>query len=321
MRPYRNPRQVYVRPREQELSTLDTVAEGPGRGLASLEIEQPQTRSNQTSFLVPLSAIATVTGAAVIPTVQGGIKDFADLSLTLPAAVCEATIFASQARSEGPKAVIAYLALALSVMHIVELLSGFGSPDKGGAFLDGSTIYSTTVDNILTNAIPDPAEWAGAAADEYIRANSTQQDLVNRMAQADQRIANQLKYQAEQVQGARNGMVYCRLALAGTLVVMGIFLALFIAAMTNGQIQLAGAIAAIADGFGNYFAILTLAGDLAMIGCLIAAGEKTKDAVAGVTTVYAEISESVVETYSPKFTAPPRCVPSGHAETEAVIPG
>ena len=286
MRPYRDPRRVYVRPSQLEMTQLGTVPEEAGTGITSLESERP---GNSTSFLVPLSAIAAVTGALVIPAVQAGVQDFHDLRFTLPAAVSEATIFASYARSTGPKAVMAYLGAALSVMHAVELMSGFGSPNTGGAFHDGSTEYSTTVENILSNAIPDAATWNGDAAIEYAQANSAQQDLVDLIAQADLHMAHRVKYQAEQVEDSRNGMQFCRLALSGTLVVMGVLLTAFIAAAAKGEFVLAQAIAAVADGFGNYFALITLIGDLAMIGYMLSVGEKTKETADAVTGIYQDI--------------------------------
>lgn len=290
MRPSRY-RQIQVRPLSNptsdiEMGRLDTVPED------GLPTNLPDRPAQQTSFLIPLSAVAAVTGSIAVPFAQSGLTDTKNLYYQVPAAVGEAAVFSSYACVEGPKAVMAYLGLALFVMEVVESLCGFGSPNTGNDFLNGYTNFSTDINDILENAIPVSGEWDGAAADQYAAGNALQQDNITKIAQADKRICARLQYQSELIDQVRQGMATCRLSVSGTILLMASLMTAFVAYLEAGPagLEMAMTIAAIADSIGNYMAALALIGDLILIVDLLVNAANTKSIFHHVKRTYEQTS-------------------------------
>lgn len=108
----------------------------------------------------------------------------------------------------------------MMIFEGLELLAGFGAPNKGGEFDDGYAQFSVEIDNILRSASPSPTEWSGDAATYYESKNQEQQNRVQKFAAADRSMANILEKQAHQVDRIRQGMAGTKLSFLGSMMAL-----------------------------------------------------------------------------------------------------
>lgn len=107
------------------------------------------------------------------------------------------------------------LGAVLTVLELLELLNGFGSPNDGDEFRDRSAKFSVNISDILNNA--SPCDWSSDAAVLYEERNEEQQARVMAIAEIDQKIVEILKTQAGQIEQAREGLEGNRLALVAAM--------------------------------------------------------------------------------------------------------
>lgn len=249
-----------------------------------------------TSFLVPLGAIAAVTGAAVIPAVGGGLSGFDPaVGVQISAAAAEAGFLVANVYAAGPTAVVGYLALTFIVIEILESLNGCGAPDLGKVFQDGSATFSNSINSILESAYPTSDEWAGSAADRYAADNQEQQNFVQQAADADKKIADGLRKQAYWVQAARETMASSRLGIAGGMVLIGSLTAAwsYWGQMPPTGTAIAAAIANIAHSIGNSIAFWALLADFVFLIGLFVSGSNTENICGKVVDSYRGIIDNI----------------------------
>lgn len=111
----------------------------------------------------------------------------------------------------------------LTLITALELLNGWGSPDAGVEFDNGSRFDGTY--DILTRAVPDYSKWSGAGADTYGKLNQKLSELVAQMSDADRQTEAIVRRQADQVQEAREGLAETRLSLVGLLLFVSVIAA------------------------------------------------------------------------------------------------
>lgn len=113
---------------------------------------------------------------------------------------------------------ICYLQSVMAFIEILESMNGFGLPEAGDEFCDGSEAFSKVIADILLNAFP--TDWSGAAAEEYAQRNERQWNLVHDLAAADRAVASALAIQAGQVEQIRQGLAGAKQALLGAIITL-----------------------------------------------------------------------------------------------------
>lgn len=117
------------------------------------------------------------------------------------------------ADEEAMDALLQFFFVILSLYDLLESLNGFGQPDAGSKFGDGSTKFSGDITSVLQGALP--GDWFGAAADNYARKLGEQQARAAAFAVVDREIANIVAAQAGQVEGVRLELAAIKLAFSG----------------------------------------------------------------------------------------------------------
>lgn len=235
-------------------------------------------------------------GAVVLPVAQGIENDTAaSVYLQISAALPQAAVLALGANQAGPTAVMAYLGLLFGVIEALELLNGFGAPDTGGVFRAGHTTFSAEITDLLKQATPDSADWAGASADAYLLGDTAQQARVQRVAEADWLLAQGLKTQAAKIEQAREVLAVSRLAITAAIGVVSAFRISWLLYVSQGPVgqAVAAVIANVAAEYGNRFAVCALLSDLVTIVDLIVEGASTEDAVNAIAASYRGVVDEV----------------------------
>ncbi|MBY0440535.1 MAG: hypothetical protein K2Q25_00085 [Mycobacteriaceae bacterium] len=259
-----------------------------------IEAELAETAEPAPRSLRLLAAIAAVTQAVVTPAMQGGLQDFASLGVQLSAAVAEAGVTYGIATTEV-LALLGYLYEVLAVVECLEFMNGFGSPDSGEEFHNGSLTFSHEIFDLLHSAYPDPEDWSGQAAVLYQQGNIQQQGRVDKAAMADQRIASVLATQAAQVERGRQGLAGARLAIFGASAVVVSAIATF-KGFTFGAAAVV--LCQVLRGYVEYVACLVAAAALALIVTLVVQGTQNRRHLAGAVDKYQEIVDDITATMS-----------------------
>ncbi|MBY0442289.1 MAG: hypothetical protein K2Q25_09170 [Mycobacteriaceae bacterium] len=111
------------------------------------------------------------------------------------------------------QAALAYLYVALGLIEALEALNGWDSPDDGKVFHDRAAQFSPGICGILTDAVA--TKWSSNGAQAYNQANTDQQTHVQKIADADAKIADILATQADQVRQGRRELADTKLAFLG----------------------------------------------------------------------------------------------------------
>lgn len=118
------------------------------------------------------------------------------------------------------------LYIVAGIITLLEQLNGFGRPVTGGRFTEGrSTFYNygtNDVYDLLDRAsLTDRSPWRGPAADRYDKANTALMGLINAdgatMVAADNKMAEIVARQAEQVETVGEGLAGTRLTVLGAI--------------------------------------------------------------------------------------------------------
>lgn len=112
--------------------------------------------------------------------------------------------FGKQVFSKGGSRIVRQLAAAetyiiedaLMALTVMGLMLGFGDPDSGGRFGDGSSKFQEICD-LLETAFPK--DWEGAGSRAYTKQNTRQQDHAETMAHADNMVHGIVQNEARQL--------------------------------------------------------------------------------------------------------------------------
>lgn len=179
-------------------------------------------------------------------------------------------------------AALAWLGVGLVLIQSLELLSGFGLPNPGDQFKDGSAAFGTDISLILRNAHPSDG-WSGAGALKYNHQNNLQQTRIAALAQADERISGLLKRQGTEVEEARLHLASIRLAIVGALAICGTFWASWNYYMESGAFAIAESIANSAAFFAFTCILLACPAAIGLISALVNAGTRHGDRIRNAT--------------------------------------
>ena len=118
----------------------------------------------------------------------------------------------------------AYLENAVAVVTLLEMINGFGKPDKGTVLTDAA---KPNFDAALANlqlAAPDELRWSGKAALAFEELNLRIQECVKAVQSADKDLQGYVKAEAELVFNVRQQFGYTKAALAACIpVAWGIY--------------------------------------------------------------------------------------------------
>lgn len=115
--------------------------------------------------------------------------------------------------------------VCMVIVSAVDLLNGFGPPEKGAGFAAGVDKFKL-VTKSLDEAVPDPRDWDSKDARDYTNQNAALKKLVqDEMEDLDRTMVTLMKEQADSVQAAHNA---CAGALLGLVTAQGIALALYL---------------------------------------------------------------------------------------------
>lgn len=124
--------------------------------------------------------------------------------------------------ANGVEICFAIVLWVMVTFTIIEVLSGWGPPDKGSDFAESRSDLENLC-KILEGASPDPNKWSGAGADNYNKLNRDLCGLVATIKEVDQQIENILKHQAGQVQQAREEVASILGSLAALLLFVSVY--------------------------------------------------------------------------------------------------
>ncbi|MDV3125659.1 hypothetical protein M1247_12100 [Mycobacterium sp. 21AC1] len=105
---------------------------------------------------------------------------------------------------------------ALLAMMGMANTCGFGDPDTGEAFNQGSDKFKETGQSLEATMSPD--SWAGGSSDEYGKRNEEQQHRAARMAEIDGTVKDALANEAEQIDVTRKMLDRCQTTLGLSIV-------------------------------------------------------------------------------------------------------
>jgi hypothetical protein len=111
----------------------------------------------------------------------------------------------------------AYLENAIALVSVLELVNGFGSPDKAAVLSD---IAKPNFEAALANlrlAVPDELRWSGPAALAYAELNNKVQQCVQAVQAADVQFQDYVKTQAGLVLSVRQRFTYTKTALVAAI--------------------------------------------------------------------------------------------------------
>lgn len=167
--------------------------------------------------------------------------------------------------------------LTLSIIALLEYLNGFGAPDDGHEFRAGSEKSATEILSVLQNATPGLA-WSGAGAPKYDDLNSDQQRCMQLCAEADQRIADAVKTQAEKVEQGRIELACIRIGVCGAL---ALILKLWTLCVSEVSVNPESALILAQEMRvkAGVFSALAAVGAMVAIGFLIDDGKETETAI------------------------------------------
>ncbi|MBY0443332.1 MAG: hypothetical protein K2Q25_14540 [Mycobacteriaceae bacterium] len=124
------------------------------------------------------SAVASSVGIAQIALAPHGAGNSEEIQVRIATVVLDAVVAAGlimqSCHDEGfsgspAMRLLAFYAAVLGVFEMLELLNGFGPPDRGGEFAEGSATFSDDIYAILAQATP--INWFREAAHKYITKN------------------------------------------------------------------------------------------------------------------------------------------------------
>ena len=126
------------------------------------------------------------------------------------------------------------------VIVCLQYLNGFGTPDSGEEFCQGSESFSCSIASILSKA--EATAWFGPAAEEYIVLNHWQNFCVDKMQQADKHIAHMMQNQSSAVNHGREGLAGTLLATANAIPIVALCIKMYWIATSQSEFSLAEAI-------------------------------------------------------------------------------
>lgn len=129
---------------------------------------------------------------------------------------------------------------AMVAISMVDLLNGFGPPDRGAALTNGLQKFEITSLH-LSAANPDGRDWSGDSSKAYADANVALQDLVEKMQELDRQLQALVKQQGSAVESAHTTIA---VTLFGLVVAQGIALALYLTPVVGPEVSCAWQIAA-----------------------------------------------------------------------------
>lgn len=193
---------------------------------------------------------------------------------------------------------VVLLLVALFVIFALILIygTGAGKPDHGDSFAESSDrLRNDSADRLHTAR---PTGWSGGvagAADSYDRKVSEQQLRVNRVAQADEQLADIVAAQASEVERGRQNLEDNLDSLASGITVAGALQAQWVALAAVGS-PAAPAVAAALVTFGKTMACTTTASGLGTCRSLTDAGDRTQQALSDAIETYRWIVDGVAAT-------------------------
>lgn len=101
--------------------------------------------------------------------------------------------------------------LALNLVEVVELMTGFGPPYEGEDFKAGSSMFTTASDQ-LNSARPDD-RWQGSASQAYADRDTALRTLAQQIAALDQQMADLIKSEADVVTHIRLSLGLLKIVL------------------------------------------------------------------------------------------------------------
>jgi hypothetical protein len=234
----------------------------------------------------------------------GGRANFLDNVGELPVAVALSLALWNTAKGTGGYVTMwtFLMGSAVSIVTVIESMAGFGAPDQGTGFTNG-TRKLKALERTLQGVDPDPSQWAGDAASVYGTRNSVLKDLADQMAILDQQMADLVKIQAQQADTVRQGMAGTKLALEVGIVIVAGLLPWAVADPTQAAAQVLGKVIMIVGGI----AFLTASG-LGITGLI--QGAQNASAAAGVANSYGDV---VSKSAPPSAPAPNPVTPVGPA--------
>ncbi|MBY0441623.1 MAG: hypothetical protein K2Q25_05730 [Mycobacteriaceae bacterium] len=194
-----------------------------------------------------------------------------------------------------------WVVLLLVVLFVIFALiliygTGAGKPDHGDSFAESSDrLRNDSADRLHTSR---PTGWSGGvegAADSYDRKVSEQRLRVDRVAQADQQLADLVAMQAGDVEQGRQDLADNLDTLASGITVAGALQSQWVALAAVGS-PAAPAVAAALVAFGKTVAGTTTTSGLGVCRSLTDAGDRTQQALSDVIDTYRWIVDSVAAT-------------------------
>lgn len=191
------------------------------------------------------------------------------------------------------------LGATLFTVQSLELINGYGRPNVGGEFGEGSTRLGSDISGLLQSAVA--IDWSGAGAAEYNRKNQEQQARVAKVAAADHRIAGILKKQSDEVELGREVLAGAQLGLAAGIPVAGSLYAKYVYWRLRSRVDpplwsIAFSIARVLHEFVETLALAAIAAAAAVIGVLVDVGirheKRINDAI---SDGYGWIDDAVIE--------------------------
>lgn len=157
-----------------------------GQGL----VERPQSAGEHTGWA--MAGVGADYVGLMQPLAEQGAKKFNDARLA----------------SAAPTPIIRAGLLAMMGMSNA---CGFGGPEKGDRFAQGSEAFRAVSDTLGSTRPPD--SWQGDASDTYNDRNREQQQRAAEMAKNDRTVKEVLDAEAEQVDVARKMLDRCQTTL------------------------------------------------------------------------------------------------------------
>ena len=179
-----------------------------------------------------------------------------------------------------PTAIVDAAALAVT---IVDLLNGFGTPNSGSAVSTAADKFNLFLKDLDPGAIPDPRDWSGAAATNYINQVNILKGFTNTMKEYDQTLKGYLSKQAAEVKQAH---LCCTVNVAVLTAAAGIALAMYLIPIAGPGISQAWQIIAAFACCAAVFVVemLTLSSSMGLANDLTALGLKYTKLGQDVTT-------------------------------------